>query len=148
MTTQAKLLVAAAMLSLTATGAIGQDASSGDAAAGEIVFRKCMTCHRIGPGATNLVGPQQNGLIGRHAGTVPGFAYSPLNKAAGENGLVWTDANIYDYLVDPNVFLKKYLTDKGKPELAVGVTRMAFKLPSEKERRDVIAYLKKFSDAK
>src|SRR5262249_34219764 len=96
-----KVLVAVAMLSTAVTSAMGQDASSGDAAAGEAVFRKCMTCHRIGPGATNLIGPQQNGLVGRHAGTAPGFAYSPLNKAAGENGLVWTEANIYEYLADP-----------------------------------------------
>jgi cytochrome c len=121
-----------------------QNAAAQDADAGEKVFKKCMTCHRIGDGAKNAVGPQQNGIVGRQAGTVPGFAYSPLNKAAGENGLVWTDETIFAYLPDPNAFLKKFLTDKGKPELATGSTKMAFKLPSEQERKDVIAYLKKF----
>jgi cytochrome c len=125
-----------------------QNASAQDAAAGETVFKKCMTCHRIGDGAKNAVGPVQNGIIGRQAGTVEGFAYSPLNKAAGENGLVWNEETIFAYLPDPNAFLKNFLTEKGKPELAKGSTKMAFKLPSEKERKDVIAYLKKFSPPK
>ena len=122
-----------------------QDASAQDADAGEKVFKKCMTCHRIGDGAKNAVGPVQNGIIGRQAGTVPGFAYSPLNKAAGEAGLVWNEETIFAYLPDPNAFLKDFLTKQGKPELAKGSTKMAFKLPSEQERKDVIAYLKKFS---
>lgn len=120
-------------------------ASAQDAAAGEKVFKKCMTCHRIGDGAKNAVGPVQNGIIGRKAGTVEGFAYSPLNKAAGENGLVWTEETIFAYLPDPNGFLINFLKENGKPELAKGSTKMAFKLPSEQERKDVIAYLKKFS---
>ena len=85
------------------------------------VFKKCMTCHRIGHGAKNAVGPEQNGLIGRQAGTVPGFAYSPLNKSAGENGLIWTEEMIFAYLPDPNAFLNKFLNDKGKADLAKGV---------------------------
>ena len=119
-----------------------------DAAAGEAVFKKCMTCHRIGEGAKNAVGPEQNGLIGRQAGTVPGFAYSPLNKAAGEAGLIWTEDTIFEYLPDPNGFLIGFLKSKGKDDLAKGSTKMAFKLTSEKERKDVIAYLKKFSPGK
>ena len=119
-----------------------------NAAAGEQVFKKCMTCHRIGDGAKNAVGPAQNGLIGRQAGTVEGFAYSPLNKAAGESGLIWNEETIFAYLADPNPFLINFLKEKGKGDLAKGSTKMAFKLPSEQERKDVIAYLKKFSPSK
>lgn len=123
-------------------------ASAQDATKGEQVFKQCMTCHRIGPDAKNLVGPVLTGVIGRQSGTAPGFSYSPLNKAAGENGLVWTDDLIMQYLPDPNAFLKKFLTDKGKPDLATGSTKMAFKLADEQQRKDVIAYLNKFSDKK
>lgn len=140
-------VLAAASLVLVAH-AFAQDGSGGDPEAGERVFRKCMTCHRVGPGATNTVGPQQNGVIGRQAGTIAGFAYSPLNKAAGAAGLIWTEANVFEYLADPNAFLKKYLSAKGKADQAVGVTKMVFNLKSEAERKDVIAYLKKFTDAK
>ena len=107
-----------------------------------------MTCHRIGPDAKNLVGPVLTGVIGRQSGTAPGFAYSPLNKAAGENGLVWTDDLIMQYLPDPNAFLKKFLTEKGKADLATGSTKMAFKLADEQQRKDVIAYINKFSEKK
>jgi len=124
------------------------EAAAQDAAKGEQVFKQCMTCHRIGPDAKNLVGPVLTGVIGRQSGTAPGFAYSALNKAAGENGLVWTDDLVMQYLPDPNAFLKKFLTDKGKPELAVGQTKMTFHLADEQQRKDVIAYLNKFSEKK
>jgi cytochrome c len=126
----------------------GGAASAQDAAKGEQVFKQCMTCHRIGPDAKNLVGPVLTGVIGRQSGTAPGFAYSALNKSAGENGLVWSDDLIMQYLPDPNAFLKKFLTDKGKADLAVGSTKMAFKLADEQQRKDVIAYINKFSDKK
>lgn len=126
----------------------GGAASAQDAAKGEQVFKQCMTCHRIGPDAKNLVGPVLTGVIGRQSGTAPGFAYSALNKAAGENGLVWSDDLIMQYLPDPNAFLKKFLTDKGKADLAVGSTKMAFKLADEQQRKDVIAYINKFSEKK
>ena len=137
-------------LSLTAIGIFlsGGDALAQDAAKGETIFKQCMTCHRIGPDAKNLIGPVLTGVIGRQSGTAPGFAYSALNKAAGENGLVWSNDLIMQYLPDPNAFLKKFLTDKGKADLAVGSTKMAFKLTDEQARKDVIAYIDTFSQKK
>ena len=126
----------------------GGSASAQDATKGEQVFKQCMTCHRIGPDAKNLVGPVLTGIIGRQSGTAPGFAYSAINKAAGENGLVWTNELIMAYLPDPGAFMKKFLTEKGKPELATGSTKMAFKLADEQHRKDVIAYIDKFSEKK
>lgn len=143
---QAKLTVLALVAAAGALPAGG--ASAQDATKGEQVFKQCMTCHRIGPDAKNLVGPALTGVIGRQSGTVPGFAYSPINKAAGENGLVWTDDLIMQYLPDPNAFMKKFLTEKGKADLATGSTKMAFKLTDEQQRKDVIAYINKFSDKK
>ena len=137
------LALVAAAAALPAGAASAQDATKG-----EQVFKQCMTCHRIGPDAKNLVGPVLTGVIGRQSGTAPGFAYSTLNKAAGENGLVWTDDLIMQYLPDPNAFLKKFLTDKGKADLATGSTKMAFKLADEQQRKDVIAYINKFSEKK
>ncbi|MDF3813375.1 MULTISPECIES: c-type cytochrome [Rhodopseudomonas] len=139
-------------MALTAAGALSigtasaQDPSAGgDAAKGAIVFKQCMTCHRIGPDAKNLVGPALTGVIGRQSGTAPGFNYSELNKHAGEAGLVWTNALVYEYLPDPNAFLKKFLTDKGHADEAKGSTKMTFKLADEQKRKDVIAYLDTFS---
>jgi cytochrome c len=141
-------LLSVAILALgiagAATGANAQ-AAAGDAAEGEAVFKKCMTCHRIGEGAKNLVGPVLTGVLGRKAGTAEGFAYSVLNKNSGEAGLVWTDELVVKYLEDPNAFLKGFLTEKGKEDQISGVTKMVFKLADETERRNVVAYLKTFS---
>lgn len=138
------------VLALVAAGVVlpAGAASAQDATKGEQVFKQCMTCHRIGPDAKNLVGPALTGVIGRQSGTAPGFAYSALNKAAGENGLVWNNDLIMQYLPDPNAFLKKFLTEKGKADLATGSTKMAFKLADEQQRKDVIAYIDKFSEKK
>ena len=136
-------LAAAAVVCL-----VGTAQAQGSADDGETVFKKCMTCHRIGPEAKNLIGPNLTGVIGRQAGTQEGFAYSDLNKLAGQNGLVWTDELIFKNLEDPTPFLKQFLTDKGKGDLAEGAAKMAFKLADEQDRRDVIAYLKTFSPPK
>lgn len=136
------LALAAGALVASANGASAQD---GNAEKGAKVFNKCTTCHRIGEGAKSMVGPVLTGVVGRQAGTFPGFTYSTLNHAAGENGLVWSEDQIFEYLANPNAFLKKFLTDKGKANLAVGSTKMVFNLPNPEERKDVIAFLKTFS---
>ena len=140
-----QIAIAVAALMAWSSAALAQ---AGNAEDGEAVFKKCMACHRIGPDAKNLIGPNLTGVLGRQAGTAEGFAYSDLNKASGASGLVWTEDLIFKYLEDPTPFLKGFLTDKGKADLAAGATKMVFKLPDEQDRRDVIAYLKTFSPAK
>jgi len=148
--TSRKIAFIAATIVLASCGASFADdeGGGGDSAKGEQIFKQCMTCHRIGPDAKNMVGPVLTGVIGRQSGTAPGFAYSELNKHAGDNGLVWTEDLIFQYLPDPNAFLKKFLTDKGKADLATGTTKMTLKLANEQQRKDVIAYLKTFSPDK
>ena len=61
-----------------------------------------------------------------------GFSYSPANKDAGSNGLVWTEENLFKYLENPMAFMPK--------------TKMIFSgIEDEQDRKDVIAYLKKFA---
>lgn len=120
-------------------------AADGDPVMGEAVFKKCMACHKVGDGAKNAVGPVLNGVVGRKTGTAEGYTYSKLNLAVGTVDHIWTAETIFAYLEDPNAYLKKVLTDAGKADLAVGSTKMTFKLKDETERRDVIAYLQKFS---
>lgn len=143
MTMRLSALVLAALVAVPAGAAFAQD---GDAQRGETVFRKCMACHRVGDNARNLVGPVLNGVVGRTAGTGEGYNYSAINHAAGEAGLKWTPENIIAYLPDPNAFLKNYLTQNGKADQAKGSTKMTFRLADEQERRDVVAYLRTFSN--
>ncbi len=115
-------------------------AQEGDAAAGESVFRKCSSCHNVGPDAKNKVGPMLTGVIGRTAGTVEDFRYGDDLVAAGAAGLVWDEEEMFAYLEDPRAYLRAKLDDKSAR------SKMAFKLRDEQERRDVIAYLKTFSE--
>ncbi|SRR5258706_16231021 len=102
-------LVVTGTLLTSAGGVFAQDAAKS-----ETMFRKCMACHRAGEGAKNLVGPVLNGIIGRAAEAAEGYAYSQLNKAAGENGLIGTEDLIVSYLQDPNDFLKKIPDGEGQ----------------------------------
>ncbi len=106
-----------------------------DATAGEKVFKKCKACHQIGDNAKNRVGPHLNGIIGRSAGTEQGFKYGASMVLAGQNGLVWDQALIAQYVADPRDFLRSYLDDSGAS------SRMTFKLKDEQQRLDVAAYL-------
>ena len=134
-----------AILVVAATFAGAGSAFAQDATKGEAAFRQCAACHRVGPDAKNAVGPALTGVVGRKSGSAPGFSYSMLNKAAGDNGLVWSEDLIVQYLAGPGAFLKKFLTDKGKPDLATGSTKMTFKLADEQQRKDIGAYLATFS---
>ena len=129
-----------AALALLPGAAVAADTDNGAK-----VFNTCKACHKVGDGAANGVGPVLNGIVGRKAGSFAAYAYSPVLKAAGDQGLIWTEDNIKDYLADPSAFLKKYLTDKGKPDLANGNAKMPFKLADGAAQADVIAYLKTFS---
>ncbi|MEN9932628.1 MAG: hypothetical protein RIS17_1201, partial [Pseudomonadota bacterium] len=60
-------------------GEVSLASLTGDASKGERVFAQCKACHVAEPGV-NRVGPSLHGVIGRKAGTVPGFNYSKANK--------------------------------------------------------------------
>ena len=138
----------AAMMAIGLMLATGGSASAQDATKGKSTFNQCMACHRIGPDAKALVGPPLTDVIGRKAGTYAGFAYSNLMKDAGEAGLVWSDTEVVNYLVNPSNYLKKYLTDHGKADKATGASKMVYMLANEDQRKNVVAYIETFSTKK
>ena len=71
--------------------------ADGNAIAGASVFRQCAVCHYADSTATKI-GPGLKGLLGRQAGTVPGFAYS---QAMRLSGLIWDEATLRAYLANP-----------------------------------------------
>lgn len=119
-----KVLIAAAVLTVaTAASAVAQDVEKGQNS-----FKKCLPCHRIGPGAKNLVGPELNGLDGRKAGTVPNFNYSDANK---NSGIVWNEETFKEYIKDPRA--------------KIPGTKMTFAgIKNDQEINDLWAYLKQF----
>jgi len=77
----------------------GTALAAGDPAAGEKIFQSvCTSCHAIGPGATNRLGPDLNGVIGRKAGTEAGYRYSAAMK---NSGLTWDEASFAKFIADP-----------------------------------------------
>ena len=89
---------------------------------GEALWKsRCTSCHAID---ADRVGPRHGGLIGRKAGSVPGFAYSPALKAAG---FTWDAARLDQWLQGP-----------GK---MVPGTRMFRTVGDAGERAAIIAYL-------
>ena len=109
---------------LNVKNAAGAD-MSGDATKGAAVFRQCQTCH-VKEVGVNKVGPSMAGIVGRAAGSVPGFRYSEANKGSG---ITWTEQELYVYLENP----------KAK----IPGTTMAFAgIKDSQKRADLIAYLK------
>jgi cytochrome c len=98
--------------------------AQGDAAAGEKVFAHCAPCHSNKPGE-NKFGPSLAGVIGRKSGTEPGYNYSSAMKEAN---VTWDEKSLDEYLQGPGKFVRG--------------TRMVYFVPNEKDRQDVIAYLK------
>jgi cytochrome c len=99
-----------------------------DAAAGEKDFVVCRACHQIGPAAKVTVGPVLNGVVGRKAGTYPGYQYSEANR---DSGLTWTAEELDKYLASPQKVVPR--------------TKMIFPgLKDEQKRKNVIAYLEQF----
>ena len=89
--------VAAALSGFIVLAALNP-ARAADAANGEKVFAVCRACHQIGETAKNAVGPVLNGVIGRPAGSYPGYNYSEANKSSG---LTWNEATFREYIKDP-----------------------------------------------
>lgn len=112
--------------------AVVTPAYASDVEAGEKVFKRCGSCHAVGEGAKNKVGPELNELYGRVAGSLPDYKYSKAMIEAGQAGLVWTPDTLGPYLE--------------KPKEHVPGTKMSFPgLPNEKDIENVLAYLGTFS---
>ena len=75
-----------------ANQASAEDYPAGDAVAGAKVFKKCKSCHIVGEGAKNRVGPHLNNIIGRNIGAIDGFKYSKGLMAFAEENPVWTES--------------------------------------------------------
>jgi cytochrome c len=117
--------VAASALSLL-LAATGVARADGDAARGEKRFDECATCHSLKEGV-NGVGPSLHAVLGRKAGSLDDFRYSPAMK---RSGLTWTPQALATFVADP--------------QKAVPNNRMPFAgMPDAADRDDLIAYLEK-----
>jgi cytochrome c len=106
-----------------ALGCAAAQAAAPNVAHGEEVYNRCMACHAL---KADRVGPRHCGLIGRRAGSVPGFAYSDAMK---KSKLVWNEKTLDRFLA--------------KPMKVVPGTAMTYDgVADSTDRLDLIAYLK------
>jgi cytochrome c len=115
------LLGGALALSLAAPAVPAQSMPAGDAARGQTLYQACTGCHSI---EDNDIGPRHRGVVGRAAGSIADYAYSPALKASG---LVWSPANLDRWLANPQAL--------------VPGAKMYFSVADAQKRADLIAYL-------
>jgi cytochrome c oxidase assembly protein subunit 11 len=95
-----------------------------DAAHGNELFtQRCNACHALD---RNMAGPMLGGVVGRPAGSIDGYNYSPALKNAR---LIWSTDKLDEWLAGPQ-------------KLIPGA-RMPVRVLDAPSRRDIIAYLKK-----
>ena len=96
--------------------------ATADAKRGEAVYSRCLACHAI---EYDRTGPRHCGLIGRRAGSIPGFNYSDAMK---RSGITWNAKSLDRFIENPL---------KTVPGTAMGYDGVK----DAKERADLIAYL-------
>jgi len=112
----------ACIVSSIATPALAANAANGNATRGLEVYARCAACHAL---AYNRTGPKHCGVVGRKAGTVPGFDYS---AAMRRSKLVWNPATLDRFLTNP-------------PKVVPGTTMTYDGVADSRDRADLIAYL-------
>ena len=102
--------------------AASASAFAADANHGKELFLACAACHTE---KADALGPSLKGIVGRKAAALDTFRYSP---AMTRSNITWTEANLREYLMDP----------QGK----VKGNRMPFSgMPNRTDVDDLIAHL-------
>lgn len=113
----------AALMAALATLCLSAAAGAADAERGAALYeQRCAGCHSLD---ASRIGPSHRGVIGRKAGSVAGFAYSPAVKASD---VVWTDETLDRWLENP--------------QAVIPGQRMNFRIGDPSIRADIIAFLK------
>jgi cytochrome c len=106
-----------------------------DPAAGEAVFKKCLTCHTAEKGGANKTGPNLFAIVNRPIASHEGFAYSaPMKEFSQGGSVVWDYDHLNHFLAGPKAYVKG--------------TAMGFAgVKKDDERANLIAYLRTLADS-
>lgn len=105
----------------------------GDPERGAKMFKRCQSCHQVGKGARHKVGPHLNGIFFRPVANFQDYKYSKSLNAARIDGMIWDIEGLSSFLEHPKDVLPG--------------TKMSFRgMKKEKDRNDLLAYLRQFSD--
>jgi cytochrome c len=111
---------------LIALLAAGQAAAAGDAKNGEFLFRRCASCHAVGPYASAGFGPQLQSIIGRKAASTSDYKYSEAMK---KSGLVWDEKNLAAFMRAPH-------------DVVPGTSMRFWGIKDEQQIADLLSYMR------
>ncbi|MTV37274.1 c-type cytochrome [Duganella radicis] len=106
----------------------GQAVAAGDPKNGAFLFRRCASCHAVGPYASAGYGPQLNGIVGRKAASTKDYKYSEAMK---KSGLTWDEKTLAAYLRAPH-------------DVVPGTSMRFWGIKDEQQVADLLSYLKTF----
>jgi cytochrome c len=89
----------------------------------------CRTCHSMKEG-DNRLGPSLSGVVGRKAGTLAGYAFSPSMQ---NSGITWDEATLDKFIENPDQVVNG---NKMKPFTGIA---------DAGQRGEIVAYLKSIS---
>lgn len=93
--------------------------------AATLFVRQCGTCHTLNAAEPQRQGPTLAGVIGRKAGSVPGFHYS---AGFAQAGWTWDEDNLDTWIAGPSAMIPG--------------TVMIYHQPNPDIRKRIIGYLK------
>jgi cytochrome c len=98
-TPHVRLMVALSAMACILSAPSAVLAQDTEAASGQLAFNNaCRTCHVVREG-DNRLGPNLNKIIGRKAGSLPGYNYSSAMKEAD---FVWDEAKLDRFIANPD----------------------------------------------
>lgn len=115
--------ILAILLSLAFSPAHAGENPADAHARGAVIYERCAACHAL---QSDRTGPHHCGLIGRRAGSVPGFIYSPAMR---KSRIIWTEANLDRFIKAPMAFI---------PGTAMGYDG----IKNDAERHDLLVFLR------
>lgn len=114
---------------------------SGDVAAGEKAFKKCVSCHVVVneagetlAGKKAKTGPNLYGIAGGMFGKVEDFKYGKDSEPVAAMDVVFTETEFAAYVADPSAWLSDKAGEKAR-------SKMTYKVKKEQDALDLFAYL-------
>jgi cytochrome c len=115
-------LVFAALLSLAAPGAQAQMTlpAAAPLSGADLFKRQCAACHTTSASDPQRQGPTLSGVVGRKAGSVPGFHYSPGFAQADWS---WDETRLDAWLTNPQAVIPGAIMPykQAKPEIRAAI---------------------------